>query len=215
MPSGFVIDTALADVDVSKHLADLIRAASTKLAISYRYAPEQRETWQFLTESRLIRWLPEFKVSEAEVASALSELDLDLRFEERPPTGRPKLSPYEVSRGRAERRWRRWAYIRAANVKLRNGIVPWALEQRSAGTDWIEQNGELMDRHLHKSWLQWVDHDDPLRDEELPALQIPEEVAELRHLPPDPSPMDRGFHSYYGLDIGPSISDRMPIDDSE
>lgn len=211
----FVIDTALADIDVSRHLANLIRAASTQLANTYRYAPEQKETWQFLTESRLIRWLPEFKVSEAEVASALSELDLDLRLEARSPTGRPKLSPYEVGRGRAERRWRRWAYIRAANAKLRDQTVPWALEQRSVATDWIEQNGELMDRHLHKSWLQWVDHDDPLRDRALPALQIPKEVVEMRHLPPDLSPMDRSFYTYYGLDIGPSISDHMPIDDSE
>lgn len=176
----FVADTAPAATEYAARLSELLFDAAIGVSERYQYGREQHDTWRLLIETRLRRWIPAVRVTEDELSATLAQLDLFFDPTERNVAGRPKLGPLQVGRGRAERRWRRYAYVVAALKRLDTHEFPWKFAACTDGTRWIEQNSERIYQHIRQSISK--DHDvSELRGrKELPPVSMPAAVHELR-----------------------------------
>ncbi|WP_312770283.1 hypothetical protein [Pseudoxanthomonas mexicana] len=178
-----VIDTTPDATEYESHLAKLISRTALQLSERYGYGPEQHDTWRLLVATRLTRWIPVVRITDDELNRAMAELEADFARSERSAAGRPKLGPHAVSRGRAERRWRRWAYVRAALKRLESYQFPWVFVARTDGTDWIEENSERIREHLKHAMNRDSSAPRSEASNELAPISMPMTVHRLRRSP--------------------------------
>lgn len=175
-----VVDTSPAATEYAARLSELLFDAAMGVSERYQYGREQHDTWRLLIETRLRRWIPAVRVTEDELSDTLATLNLFFDPTERNAPGRPKLGPLQVGRGRAERRWRRYAHVVAALKRLDAHEFPWMFAACTDGTRWIEQNSERIHQHIRQSICKGHDSSELREREELPLISMPAAVHELR-----------------------------------
>ena len=190
-----VIDTSPSASEYATQLSALLFDAAMGLARRYRYGPEQHDTWRLLVETRLCRWIPEVRITEEEMSAALARLNWEFEQTERSVAGRPKLGPLQVGRGRAERRWRRYAHVVAALKCLDSHEFPWLFAACTDGTRWIEQNSKGIQQRLHTASRKGYDPSKPEYKQELPPISMPTAVQRLRRSHGDPN----AFHNWLSV----------------
>ncbi len=87
--------------------------------LSMGLSGEAKDTWNFLVETRALRWAPDFAPSEAQIELAFQELMSQPARGAQKRRGRPRLKPGQSQKGKVERRWRRKAWMFAACDALR------------------------------------------------------------------------------------------------
>lgn len=175
-----VVDTSPAATEFASRLSELLYDAAIGVSERYQYGREQHDTWRLLIETRLRRWIPAVRVTEDELSATLATLDLFFDPTERNAPGRPKLGPLQVGRGRAERRWRRYAHVVAALKRLDTHEFPWKFAACTDGTRWIEQNSERIHQHIRQSNRKGYNASELGSKKELPPISMPADVNELR-----------------------------------
>jgi hypothetical protein len=203
-----ILDTAPAAAEHARDIAYLILEAALILGENYRYGPEQSDTWRLLVETRLIRWITEVNVSESHLRDATVQLGFEFEYSERGSRGRPKLGPYQVGHGRAERRWRRWAHVRASLNFLDTHIFPWVIATRTVATEWIEGNSEVIEEHIDQIQRRERGLEERFPMKKLPPLHMPASVDQMRAA----FPGNESFYKYRGQDIGAALANVTIVD---
>jgi hypothetical protein len=176
-------------LDKADGAADNLRIAlvksTQKFAGTFAFEDEQLHTWEFLVQTRILKWDPSFKPSLEDLSCAKSEL-LAKRSGRRKHAGKlDSGSPEMRTKGRAERRWRRQVMMYGCNLSLQRctgrSLI---IREESKLNNWLVQNRTLISAHVEHALDRCMGGESRGNAEaELPPLIMPAAIYRQRRRP--------------------------------
>lgn len=202
----------LARDDHSPYLRHLLQRAAVGFAELFRPG-EQRDTWVYLVETRMLTWNPGFMPLKSDVEQAEHLLYAEWRSRAS-SASRKVADPREYSRGRAERRWRRASWVRGCCIAIKRDKSAQRLNSRgdlfvSAELGgWLAENRDLISAHVNDAMLRLMAVDELASDlgantNGLPSIRMPKSMYETRSRPPAGEEEWRHFGRRLPFDIIP------------
>lgn len=183
-------------VDREDDLAGSLRKALARTAGRFAdeldLRDESRHTWEFLVQTRILRWNPSFGPLAEDLACAESEL-LSERLGRRKQAGQlDSGSPKARTQGRAERRWRRQIMMYACSLSSQRAnpgaqilAVPDALKIQGATeiNDWLAKNRTIIGTYVEYAVKRCMEELPESAKSALPPLIMPATIYRRRRRP--------------------------------
>jgi hypothetical protein len=173
-----------AHTDRAERLEATLYQAASEWARLHRYRGEALDTWEFLTESRMVAWTPRFQPSTEALQLACQDLLSEQALAGESKRSRKSLLPEQLKPGtRSERRWRRRAWIRACCRRYNRLGQNANYEYRDTSPvfEWVVANRASIAAHRSRAIDVLMDDEGPIA--ELAPLAMPEDLYRHRRRP--------------------------------
>jgi len=178
--------------DLASNLRKALARSAGRFAEDLDFRGEPRHTWEFLVQTRILRWNPSFCPLAEDLACAESEL-LAERSGRRKRAGRlDSGSPKGRKQGRAERRWRRQIVMYAGSLSSQRAnpgtqilAIPEALNTQVASeiNDWLAKNRTVIGAYVEYAVKRCMEELPGSAKAKLPPLIMPAAIYRRRRRP--------------------------------